>query len=124
MQGILGKTTHNTCSVAARGLMGTGYAIMIFMASLIVMWILAALLFCCGLFFIVVNYTVIYLAKFKNRHSSPAGLVGGGLCALALLLCPVKEVGVWFWVPLVLDPGCLFLVCAFIYVVLFKGALK
>src|SRR4028118_1428902 len=97
---------------------------MLFMSTQVTLWILSAGLFICGAFFIYVNFAVIYLARFKGNHSSPAGLIGGGLCSLALWLCPAKAAPSWFWVPLVLDLGCLLLVCAFIYVVLFKGALR
>jgi cell division protein FtsW (lipid II flippase) len=90
----------------------------------IVLWALCILLFCAGAFFVYVNFAVIYIAHFKKKHVSPAGLIGGGLCALSFWLCPYKAVRPWFWVPLVVDPGCLLLVCAFVYVVVFHGALK
>ncbi len=99
---------------------------MFFMSNVdrFVWWGMCILLFCAGAFFVYVNFAVIYIAYFKKKHVSPAGLIGGGLCALSLFICPDKSVRSWFWVPLVLDPGCLLLVCAFIYVVVFKGALN
>jgi hypothetical protein len=97
---------------------------MSFMSTQVTLWILSTVLFVCGAFFICVNFAVIYQAHFKGKHSSPAGLIGGGLCSLALWLCPAKAASSWFWLPLVLDPGCLFLICAFIYVILSKGVLR
>src|SRR5687767_630183 len=101
-------------------------AIMLLMSTLdkFVWWGICILLFCTGAFFVYVNFAVIYIAYFKKKHVSPTGLIGGVLCAFAILICPDKAVLSWFWVPLVLDPGCLLLVCEFIFVVVFQGALK
>jgi hypothetical protein len=93
------------------------------MSTQITLWLLCLTLFSCSALVVYANCAVIYLAHFKGKHISQAGLAGGALCSLALWLQPLETVQRWFWVPLVVDPGCLFLACALVYVLIFRRAL-
>jgi hypothetical protein len=79
-------------------------------------WMIAAPLFLCGAFIIFMNYYAwLYLGYARRGHHSPVPFIGGGLCAVALLVSPFAEVRPWAWVPLLLDPGCVYLIGLFIY---------
>ena len=77
-------------------------------------WVLAATLFVTGAYLIALNfYGWLYLGLAKKEHHSPIAFLGGVLCALSLLI--LASTRRWFWVPLLLDPGCVYLVGVFIY---------
>jgi hypothetical protein len=77
---------------------------------------IAAPLFLLGASVVFTNYYCwLYLGYARRGHQSPVPFLGGCLCSVALLVSPVAEVRPWAWLPLLLDPGCVYLLCLFIY---------
>jgi hypothetical protein len=74
-------------------------------------WILAAVCFVPAAFFIVMNW-LIFRHNLKSRRSnldsfsSWVPLLGGLLGALSFWLAPVPEMRRFWWVPFVIDYGC------------------
>jgi len=80
-----------------------------------VAWIPVALLGSFSTYVISMNVAAVYLGLFRREHHSLGPLLGGGAGAIAMLLCPLPGVRSWAWVPLVVDPGCLYASLAFAY---------
>ena len=83
----------------------------------VVAWILGALLALFSLYVISMNLCCVYLGLFRREHHSIGPLLGGGSGTLAMFLIPLPELRPWAWVPLVIDPGCLYAAVALGYVV-------
>lgn len=48
------------------------------------------------------------VSAYRNRGTTSLTLfIGGIFGVIAVLVCPLKGTWVWFWVPLLLDPGSL-----------------
>jgi hypothetical protein len=71
----------------------------------VIRWLLAVPLGLLGAWAVLCNYACVALALLRGQHHSVVPLLGGGLLAVAWLLCPATEAA-WGWVPLALDPGC------------------
>jgi hypothetical protein len=85
----------------------------------ILFWLIATSAFLIGTYLIGLNYYGwLYLGLMRKVHHSPIAVLGGVLCALSLFMLPLTRS--WFWVPLVLDPGSVFLVGFFAYFVAVK----
>jgi len=78
-------------------------------------WILVAFLSSFSIYIISMNFTCVFLSLSRGKHHSIGPLLGGGAGSLATLLCPLPEFHSWAWVPLVVDPGCLFMALALAY---------
>jgi hypothetical protein len=85
-------------------------------ALLFVRWLIAVLfgfIFLCSAIF----HNSLYLSFFitplrrwtnpENRNISSAPLLGGLLGMLAVLIVPIPGIAKWWWIPLVVDFGCL-----------------
>jgi len=71
-------------------------------------WIVTGVLGFLALYIMVVNNGIFIQGYFlKKETPSWIPLLGGGLGACALLVCPVPGTGSWWWAPLLLDFGCL-----------------
>jgi len=79
-------------------------------------WAVGGLLAALSLYFVSLNLACVYRGLAKGEHHSLGPLVGGASGSLAMLLLPIPGLRVWAWVPLVIDPGCLYTVVAFAYV--------
>ena len=74
-----------------------------------VRWILffAAAFF--GATFVVANWHGLLAWLIKRKRSSAIPLLGGALLAFAIVVAPGQSVRWLWWLPLILDPGCLLL---------------
>jgi hypothetical protein len=84
----------------------------------LIRWGLAGLLALLSICVIGVNYSVAYLWLVRKEHHSLAPLLGGVAGLLALLICPLNSTHSWAWLPLVLDLGCAYSLCGFLYAVI------
>ena len=71
-------------------------------------WAIAAVLAGLGGWVIALNYAVFYRQFFRRRHHSWIPLIGGFVGVFAMLACPLPAVRRLAWLPLILDPGCVF----------------
>jgi hypothetical protein len=71
-------------------------------------WVFAALAFLFGAWGILLNWhaTVSGVLPRSERRHSVVPLVAGGATALACVLVPVPSINRWWWISLVVDPGC------------------
>lgn len=73
-------------------------------------WILAVVCFVPAAFFIIMNW-VIFRFNWKNRgtgqSSSWVPVLGGLLGSLSIWLVPLAQVKPFWWIPFVIDYGCL-----------------
>jgi len=60
-----------------------------------------------GGFVIIMNWAIIYYSLVKKKHSSWAPLVSGVLAAVGLANFPIEGVEKYWYVPLIIDYGCL-----------------
>jgi hypothetical protein len=82
----------------------------------IIHWLITASVFQLGAWVIFLNcYSWLYPGFIKREHHSPIPSLGGTLCSLALFFSPAAGVRSWAWLPLILDPGCVYLIGVFIY---------
>ena len=82
----------------------------------IILWLVTALAFMYGAWCIFLNYyDWLYLGLTKREHHSPIPFIGGVLCSLALFYSPIAVTLPWAWLPLLIDPGCVYLIGLFIY---------
>jgi len=82
----------------------------------IIGWAALAAIFLFGLWFIFLNYYYwLYLGLVRKKHYSPIAMVGGLCCFLVLRYTPIVVDHRWAWVPLIVDPGCIFLAGLFAY---------
>jgi hypothetical protein len=70
-------------------------------------WLLSVALLLVGGFVIIMNWTIVFYALFKKKYSSWAPLVGGVLAAVGLAILPMAGVAKYWYVPLIIDYGCL-----------------
>ncbi len=70
-------------------------------------WALAAVLLLVGGYVIIMNWAIVFHWLVKKKHSSWAPLVGGVLAAVGLANLPVEAVAKYWYVPLIIDYGCL-----------------
>jgi len=86
--------------------------------------VVVAAIFLLGVWIIVFNYYVMYLGFVRKQHApSPGPLVGGLFCFL-ILRSPFFHLHYWAWLPLILDPGCVFLLGVFIYTAIASRCFK
>lgn len=77
--------------------------------------VFASAVFLCGAWIMILNYYGwLYLGLVRKEHHSPIPLLGGLFC-FAVLRSRDVAVHFWAWLPVILDPGCVFLVGVFIY---------
>jgi hypothetical protein len=76
---------------------------------------LGGLLALFSLYFISMNLGCVYLGLIRRERHSLGPLLGGGAGSLAMLLLPLPELRSWAWVPLAVDPGCLYAALALVY---------
>jgi hypothetical protein len=70
-------------------------------------WVLSSILALSSAYIIVLNW-VVFARKINGRHAgSWTPLIGGGLGAVALAVSPVEALRGYWWIPLILDWGCL-----------------
>ncbi len=60
-----------------------------------------------GGFIMTMNWGVVVQWLWKNKHSSWIPVVGGTLAAVGAAIVPLSSVNALWWVPLVIDWGCL-----------------
>jgi hypothetical protein len=85
-------------------------------ARIIIHWLITAILFLLGVWAITLNfYYWLYLGFTKREHHSPVPFVGGLFCSLSLYYSPAAVGHPWALLPLILDPGCVYLIGVFIY---------
>ena len=79
-------------------------------------WTISVLLILFSVAAIVANGRLV-LERLRGRNSSSfAMIVGGVLGAVGILLLPIPGMHKWFWIPAVLDFGCLpYFVMSMIY---------
>ena len=77
---------------------------------MVVRWVLAGLLISGSLWIVLTNLSTFIQHKFYKRAGVQLPLMGGLLGAGALLLAPLPEVGPFWWIPLLVDPGCAYLI--------------
>jgi len=90
----------------------------------VIRWACAILLGLLGIYVTGMNYNCIYLGLVRKKHHSLIPLIGGGACALALLVSPVTSIRHWIWLPLVLDLGCAYSAISLLYAVFVLKAFK
>lgn len=74
---------------------------------LILQWTITALLGAFACYVIIFNWTIIAMRLFRTKRAPSLGPIVGGIAgAVALLLCPFDPAGNYWWVPIVVDPGC------------------
>ncbi len=69
-------------------------------------WMLAVPLLLIGVWIIVSGWVLVFQWFIQKKHSSITPLVGGLLTTLGLLLMPSGYRTLW-WMPLVVDVGCI-----------------
>ena len=74
----------------------------------LIAWAFAVVLALLGGWVTALNYRVFYLEFTGQRQRSWIPLLGGFLAFLGLAACPVPAVRRLAWLPIVLDPGCVF----------------
>ena len=70
-------------------------------------WALSVVLLLVGGFVIIMNWVIIYYSLVKKKHSSWAPLAGGVFAAVGLAILPIAGVAKYWYVPLIVDYGCL-----------------
>ena len=80
-------------------------------------WIVAVPLGVLGAWVIVGNFACLALGLARRRHASMVPLIGGVLASASLLACPLRGSSRVAWLPLVVDPGCLWASSLFLYAV-------
>ena len=85
------------------------YSKPLFLAAEQMYEIASLLILAVGLFFIFVNWSIFYNNYFtKNKYSSWVPLLGGLFTAVGAGNSPLNDyVEAWWWVPFVVDYGCL-----------------
>ena len=83
-------------------------------------WLLAILLGGPGLLWIVGNIYFFLRGHLLREHHSLVPFVGGVLACVGMLLSPIEAVRSFAWVPLLIDPGCSFVLACFVWYT-FKG---
>jgi hypothetical protein len=51
----------------------------------------------------------------RGESTSPIPLIGGISGALAVLICPIAGIWIWFWLPPLLDVGALAVIVGMLY---------
>jgi len=69
--------------------------------------IVGGVLMLLGGFIVVMNWGVVFRWLWKRKHSSWIPVVGGGLAAAGSAILPYSSLNALWWVPLVVDWGCL-----------------
>lgn len=72
-------------------------------------WVIFSLLCPLGALFFVANWGALLAWLFRRKRSSGIPVLGGGALAIAMALAPSPSLRSLWWLPLVLDPGCLIL---------------
>ena len=70
-------------------------------------WGLAILLLTLSIYFIIINWIIFVLQLMKKKTASWIPFLGGFLGVLGLMMLPVEGALELWWVPLVIDYGCL-----------------
>jgi hypothetical protein len=77
-------------------------------------WVLIVVLGIPGLFFTAMNWVAVLAYVIRKQGSSKVPLLGGGFLAVSMAVWPQDSVRHLWWLPLLLDWGCvpLFVNCA------------
>ena len=70
-------------------------------------WSLAILLLVMSAYFIIVNWVILVFQLLKKKTASWIPLIGGIFGVFGLMMLPVEGALDYWWVPLVIDYGCL-----------------
>jgi hypothetical protein len=73
-------------------------------------WIAGGVLFAVGAHVIVMNDAVLVYVLRRRPAPSAIPFVGGALAAVALAIIPLAGARAWWWLPIVLDWGCVVVV--------------
>jgi hypothetical protein len=65
-----------------------------------------------GLQVIFINFKILALRIFRRQRRSFLPLGGGYLCAVAMVVLPFVHLAKYAWIPLAVDPGCLYALLA------------
>jgi len=76
--------------------------------ALLIPWAQFILFGLMSLMFIGSNITSLIEARRCGGNTSLTLFLGGVFGVIAVLACPIEGAWVWFWVPVILDPGSLF----------------
>ena len=88
-------------------------------------WLATAALLLGGGWITAMNLWIVVGALRKSGgHASLSPLLGGLLCSLALLACPVEGASSYAWIPLLIDPGCAYSVLSLLYAIFVLGAFR
>jgi hypothetical protein len=67
------------------------------------------------------NWTILIRWFARRKHGSLIPALGGLLLAAAMLLVPTMRAKHYVWLPLIVDPGCLYLLACGVVFVLKDG---
>jgi len=81
-------------------------------------WIFTCLLAFVGIWVMGLNYSCVYLWVARREHHSLIPLIGGIASGVAMLICPIRDVHGWAWLPILVDLGCAYTLASFVYAVL------
>lgn len=90
-------------------------------------WCLGAILFLLFLWIAFFNDAILWQELIrKKKTASWVPVFGGALGAVSFLIFPVPRLARWFWLPLILDYGCLpgILHTAFFFVIRWRRSKK
>jgi hypothetical protein len=65
------------------------------------------LLLALGAYFIVFNWRCIFICLIRRRYISMIPLIGGVVACIACYLSPLPWLNEYWWMPLLLDYGCI-----------------
>ncbi len=80
-------------------------------------WIVTGILAILGGWAIIANYVIVIRWYLKKQSGSIAPLLGGVLVSLAMITFPIEGISKWWWLPFVIDLGCLASLVGFLYAV-------
>jgi hypothetical protein len=78
-------------------------------------WLCTFVLLVIALLAMTANATTLVRYLLKGRKASVLPLIGGLAGAATLRAAPVRGVGAWWWVPLIVDYGCVPLLVFYVF---------
>jgi hypothetical protein len=70
---------------------------------IVLMWLLSLVLLLLGAWITIANWVI----TFRTKGGSPIPIVGGVFMAIALVMIPLDALHRFWWLPLIVDLGCL-----------------
>lgn len=77
--------------------------------------LIGSILILVGGYLVIINAMAAYKGYVKKQHSSRAPLLGGLLMAIGISQIPVQALQPFWWVPFLVDYGCLPMVLELVY---------